>query len=318
MNNVHKIFANYRPISDPILALAQIARALAENKDYSVRAPPQSANEIGILTDAFNHMLAQISRRADELAAINAELEQFAYIASHDLKEPLRMVTMYMGLLERQLGPALQPQHRRFLDHAVGGAQRMLTLINDLLAFTRTNHVHEARSQVDLNLVMNEVLTTYQGSIAESHATITLQDLPNVYAERTKIALVFQNLIGNALKFHRADSLPRISIRARTDADMVVISVTDNGIGIDPAYHRQIFDVFQRLHTRDEFPGNGMGLAICRKILEQHHGELTVVSKPGSGSTFEVSLPREAASPASGTVSSSPLPSLSTAAKEVV
>jgi signal transduction histidine kinase len=282
-----------RPISDPILALAKIAQAVAENKDYSVRAPPQGQNEIGVLTEAFNHMLAQISRRAEELAAINAELEQFAYIASHDLKEPLRMVTQYMDILERQLGPTLSPPHRRFLGFAVDGAQRMQTLINDLLSYTRTNHVHEPRKEVDLQQVIQEVLTTFQERIDECHALVSVAELPKVHGERTKLALVFQNLIGNALKFHLPDKVPRIDITAVDGPESVVVAVRDNGIGINPTFHKQIFDVFQRLHGRDEYPGNGMGLAICRKILEQHHGQLTVESNVGAGSTFLVSLPRE-------------------------
>ncbi|MBA2482511.1 MAG: HAMP domain-containing protein [Planctomycetes bacterium] len=281
-----------RPISEPILALARTARAVAEQRDYTVRAPKlEAANELGMLTDAFNHMLAQIAKHADDLAATNAELEQFAYIASHDLKEPLRMVTQYMGIVERQLGPTLTPKHQRFIAYAVEGAMRMQTLINDLLAFTRTSHLQEHHQPVELNQVVTEVLTTFQDSIHQAKATVQTGPLPVVAGERTKLAIVFQNLIGNALKFQAQDRQPVIDISAERAGDDWNISITDNGIGIDRQHHEQIFAVFQRLHGRDEYPGNGMGLAICRKIIEQHHGALTVESEVGRGSRFVLRLP---------------------------
>ncbi len=281
-----------RPISEPILALAEIARAVAEKKDYSVRAPTHGGTgELAMLTDAFNHMLAQIARRADELAATNAELEQFAYVASHDLKEPLRMVTQYMGLIERQLGANLSDQHRRFLHFAVDGATRMQTLINDLMSFTRTSHVQENHLPVDLTQVVNEVLATFQERISETRATMRIGELPTISGERTKLALVFQNLIGNALKFHAKDRDPVIDVTSKRIGSDWVISIADNGIGIDPAYRQQIFAVFQRLHGRDEYPGNGMGLAICRKIVDQHHGELWVESRAAGGSVFMLRIP---------------------------
>jgi signal transduction histidine kinase len=283
-----------RPISEPILALARTARAVAEQRDYSVRAPQLSgANELVMLTDAFNHMLSQIAKRADELAATNAEPEQFAYIASHDLKEPLRMVTQYMGIIERQLGPTLEPKHQRFLEYAVEGATRMQTLINDLLAFTRTSHVEESRQPVDLDQVVAEVLATFKDAIDRARATVRVGSLPVVTGERTKLAIAMQNLVGNALKFHAPERPPVIDIAAERDGDRWAISVRDNGIGIDPRHHEQIFAVFQRLHGRDEYPGNGMGLAICRKIIEQHHGALWVESELGRGTRFIIRLPVE-------------------------
>jgi signal transduction histidine kinase len=281
-----------RPISEPILALARTARAVAEHRDYSVRAPEMNgSSELATLTDAFNHMLAQIAKRADDLAATNAELEQFAYIASHDLKEPLRMVTQYMGIIERQLRPTLSSKHQRYIEHAVDGAMRMQTLINDLLAFTRTSRLEENHQPVDLRQVIDEVLSTFQDIIYQSKATVEIGPLPVVSGARTKLAIVFQNLIGNALKFHAADRPPVIGVSAERQGDTWAISVSDNGIGIDPAHHEQIFAVFHRLHRREEYPGNGMGLAICRKIIEQHHGSLTVDSAIGRGSRFIVRLP---------------------------
>ncbi|MBA3708326.1 MAG: HAMP domain-containing protein [Planctomycetes bacterium] len=283
-----------RPISEPILVLAQLAKIVAERKDYTVRAPPQGTNEIGLLTDAFNHMLSQIARHADDLASTNAELQQFAYVASHDLREPLRMVTVYMGILERQLGDDLTDQQRQFLDFAVTGARRMQTLISDLLAFTKTSHSHGSSEAIDLNIVVQEVLTTLRDQIETAKAVVEVGPLPTVAGTRTKLALLFQNLIGNGLKFHPEGKTPRVSISSRKDGPMWEIAVADNGIGIDPEYQNQIFAVFQRLHGREEYPGNGMGLAICRKIVEQHHGQLQVRSQLGQGATFLIRLPNEA------------------------
>ncbi len=280
-----------RPISGPILSLADVARLVAERNDYSLRAPPGGRDELGRLTEDFNHMLEQISKHADHLAAINAELEQFAYITSHDLKEPLRMVTLYMGILDRQLGPKLDDKQREYLGYAVQGAGRMQTLIADLLAFTRTSQIIESHQPVDLNQVLQEVRATFQLQIQQLGAKLEVGDLPTIYGERTKLALVFQNLIGNALKFHAQDQSPEISVSARPIGNEYDIMVKDNVIGITPAYLELIFGVFQRLHGREQYPGNGMGLAISRKIVEQHHGHLRVVSKEGEGATFIVRLP---------------------------
>ncbi|MBA2482543.1 MAG: GAF domain-containing protein [Planctomycetes bacterium] len=233
----------------------------------------------------------EAAQRAEALAATNAELQQFAYVASHDLKEPLRMVTQYMDILDRKLGPNLSPEHRRFLAFAVDGATRMQALITDLLAFTSAGRDERMSEEVDLQAVIQEVMLVFAEQIAATKASVSIDPLPTLPGSRTRLALVLQNLIGNALKFIARDRPPQIAVSAARRGETWEISVQDNGIGIEPAYHQKVFEVFQRLHARGEYPGTGMGLAICRKIIEQHHGELLVESELGWGSRFILRLP---------------------------
>ncbi|MBA3683687.1 MAG: HAMP domain-containing protein [Planctomycetes bacterium] len=287
-----------RYVSQPILSLADVARTVAERKDYTVRAPPQGGNEVGVLTDAFNHMLTEIydqnqrlKRQAEELTRSNAELEQFTYVSSHDLKEPLRMVTMYMSLLERRYGASMPPEAVVFLHEATAGGERAQQLIDDILSYSRVDRPGVGRGPVALDVVVAEALANNRAEIDRLRAEVVVKSsLPVVLGERPQLVQLFQNLIGNAVKFH-GDVPPRIEISAERAGKEWTLSVRDHGIGIAPHYQERIFDMFQRLHTREEYPGTGIGLSICRKIVVRHSGRLWVESEPGAGANFRFTLP---------------------------
>jgi signal transduction histidine kinase len=230
-----------------------------------------------------------LGSKVEQLARSNAELEQFAYIASHDLQEPLRMVAAYTQLLGERYRGKLDENADKFIGYASEGALRMQTLIQDLLAFSRVGRNANA-AEVDCQAVMQEILQNLEPAIKDSGAVITHASLPAVWAERSEITQLLQNLIGNAIKFRGSES-PRIFVQAeKTDAQWL-FSVTDNGIGIAPEHAENIFVVFQRLHTRAEYSGNGIGLSICKKIVERTGGKIWVESEAGHGSVFKFTLP---------------------------
>ena len=231
-----------------------------------------------------------LARKVDELARSNADLEQFAYVASHDLQEQLRMVTAYTQLLSERYAGKLDENADKYLGYASEGAQRMQILIQDLLAFSRVGRNGSNYSSVDCNEVMAEVLKTLAPTIQESGAVVTPSELPRVWSDRTQVTQILQNLIGNAIKF-RDKEAPKVSISAEKAGAYWQFSVRDNGIGIAPEYAENIFVVFQRLHARTEYPGNGIGLAICKKIVERNGGKIWFESQPGSGATFKFTLP---------------------------
>jgi signal transduction histidine kinase len=231
-----------------------------------------------------------LAKKAEELARSNADLEQFAYVASHDLQEPLRMVTAYTQLLGERYRGKLDDNADKFIGYASEGALRMQVLIQDLLAFSRVGRKESAGGSVDCELVMEEVLQTLASAIQESGAVVTYANLPAVWADRTQMAQVFQNLIGNAIKF-RGKEPSLISVQAERSDQQWQFSVSDNGIGIAAEHAENIFVVFQRLHARTEYPGNGIGLAICKKIIERYGGRIWVESQAGSGSIFKFTLP---------------------------
>jgi len=251
-----------------------IRRALREKDERSLR----------------QHVEEDLARKVDELARSNADLEQFAYVASHDLQEPLRMVTAYTQLLSERYRGKLDENADKYIGYASEGAQRMQVLIQDLLAFSRVGRNGVATGSVDCNAVMAEVLQTLAPAIHESGAVVTYDALPSVWADRTQLAQVFQNLVGNAIKF-RGKEPPVVSVLAEKNPQRWQFSVSDNGIGIAPEFAENIFVVFQRLHARTEYPGNGIGLAICKKIVERNGGRIWVESQPGSGCSFKFTLP---------------------------
>jgi signal transduction histidine kinase len=232
-----------------------------------------------------------LARKVDELARSNADLEQFAYVASHDLQEPLRMVAAYTQLLAERYRGKLDENADKFIGYASEGAIRMQVLIQDLLAFSRVGR-KEACESVDCNAVIKEALQILTSAIQESGAVVTHGELPEVWADRTQVAQVFQNLIGNAIKFHGKEA-PLVSVQAEKQEQRWLFTVSDNGIGIAPEYAENIFVVFQRLHARTEYPGNGIGLAICKKIVERYGGRIWVDSQAGSGSTFKFTMPMQ-------------------------
>ena len=224
-----------------------------------------------------------------ELLRSNHELEQFAYIASHDLREPLRMVISFTQLLAQRYQEQLDEEADTIIGFAVDGAKRMEVLIEDLLLFSRLGKQNVTFEMIDCNLVLEKVLSNLQMSIQEAEATIIIKPLPQVVGDEIQLAQLFQNLISNAL-IYRRESHVRIEISATSQPQGWLFSVKDNGIGIDSHSTRRIFDVFQRLHPKDKYSGTGIGLAICKKIVERHGGSIWVESKLGSGSDFKFTL----------------------------
>jgi PAS domain S-box-containing protein len=234
-------------------------------------------------------MARALAQTAENLAKSNAELEQFAYVASHDLQEPLRMVASYVQLIAQRYQGRLDSDADEFIGFAVDGASRMKTLINDLLKYSRAGRGDDF-IRVDTRAALADALANLQLSIRETGATVTHDEMPEILGVAPQITELFQNLVGNAIKF-RGDQPPVIQVRARRLRDGWEFAVTDNGIGIAPEYKEKIFEIFRRLHGRGKYPGTGIGLAICRKIVIHHAGEISVDSTEGHGATFRFTLP---------------------------
>jgi len=230
-----------------------------------------------------------LARKVDELARSNAELEQFAYIASHDLQEPLRMVAAYTQLLGERYRGRLDENADKYIGYACEGALRMQTLVRDLLAFSRVGRDGAACGRVDCDAAMEVALLGLGSAMQESGAVVTHAVLPVVWADRSQVTQIFQNLIGNAIKFHGKEP-PAISVQAEKAGEQWLFSVSDNGIGIAPEYAENIFVVFQRLHTRAKYAGNGIGLAICKKIIERGGGKIWVEPRADHGSVFKFTV----------------------------
>ena len=227
---------------------------------------------------------------AKNLERSNKALQEFAYVASHDLQEPLRMVSSYLQLLERRYKSQLDDDADKFIGYAVDGAIRMKTLINDLLAYSRITTRGKPIEWTNCEQVLTEAIANLEVPIRENEAQITHGPLPNVMSDSGQLRQVFQNLIGNALKY-RGEETPQIYVEAERNHNVWQFSVRDNGIGIDPQFAQRVFVIFQRLHTRDEYPGTGIGLAICKRIVERHGGTIWVESQIGQGATFSFTIP---------------------------
>lgn len=304
-NEQGEIFAGM-VMSQDITLYKQAERILRQARDLlemRVRERTQALTEANAALQAeiSDRRLAEqhLEKLADELKRSNQELEQFAYIASHDLQEPLRAVTGYTQLLELEYRDNLDETAQDYMNFIVDGAGRMQQLIQDLLAYSRVGTRAGEFAPVDCNAVVEQVLKNLQVAIAHDRATVTCDPLPVVMANKTQLLQLFQNLISNALKFRR-EELPQVRIWAQSSDRAWLFQVRDNGIGIKPRYQERIFEIFKRLHTRREFPGTGIGLAICKKIVERHGGRIWVESQPGVGTTFCFTLPE--------TPSSLPLP----------
>ena len=237
-----------------------------------------------------------LAAKVQELARSNAELEQYAYIASHDLQEPLRMISSYTQLLKRRYSGRLDRNADEFIDYAIDGAHRMQELIQDLLALSRLGTRGGQFQPTSADEAVVKALSNLRASIVESAAEITREGLPNLVADSGQLVQLFQNLIGNAVKFRNGDA-PRVHIQAKETQAHWQFSVADNGIGMDPQFADRVFQIFQRLHSRDQYPGTGIGLALCKKIVERHGGTIWFDSAPGAGTTFYFTIPKSIPGP---------------------
>jgi signal transduction histidine kinase len=323
---VTSLAGSYLLLMRPLNNLTNATRRLGEG-DLSIRAKTYGITEFDSVADSFNRMASELGKRdallattnsqleatnadltreieerkqmADDLKQFtvqlersNQELEQFAYVASHDLQEPLRVVAGYLQLLERRYKGRLDQDADEFIAFAVDAAKRMQALINDLLAYSRVGRKMKPMEPTDCNQVVAQALKNLRMTIEEFGAVVEVGDLPTVAGDAGQLTLVFQNLIGNAIKF-RGETPPVVRIQAKSCPKEWEFSVQDNGIGIDMQYSKRIFLIFQRLHTREEYPGTGIGLAICQKIIERHGGRVWLESQPGQGSTFFFTIPSE-------------------------
>lgn len=234
---------------------------------------------------------SRLKKRAEELINSNVELERFAYVASHDLQEPLRMVTSFLQLFKKRYEGKIDETADQYIHFAVDGAERMKKLIMDLLEYSRVGSNPKRNEEVDLNSVLQELKEVFHRSSEETGAIINVDTMPVIKGNRTLLFQLFQNLVSNAIKYH-GNEAPQIDISSVEEEDHYLFEVKDNGIGIDPAFHDKIFIIFHRLHSRSEYSGTGIGLAICRKIVELHNGKIWVESEPGKGSKFFFTIPK--------------------------
>jgi signal transduction histidine kinase len=292
-----------RGVSEPLALLGRQVRIVARGK-FSATVEGQGPRDVAALAADVDSMRRRILHELEalrmanehldvqkrELARSNTELEQFAYVASHDLQEPIRKVASFTQLLQRRYGGQLDERADEYIAFAVDGAKRMQTLINDLLAFSRVGRIQDEHAVVNLGESLSDALAGLSTLIEESGATINAGELPSVRGEPALLSLVFQNLVGNALKF-RGERRPVVSIRANRDGENWRVSVADNGIGIDPQYAERIFVIFQRLHSKERYEGTGIGLAMCRKIVEYHGGRIWLDREVQEGTTLHFTLP---------------------------
>jgi light-regulated signal transduction histidine kinase (bacteriophytochrome)/HAMP domain-containing protein len=299
-----------RTITKPLRELDIGTQALAAG-DFQHRVNVRGSDELAHLAQAFNHSAQELARlfeevrheranaeaahtalkqRAQELARASADLQQFAYSASHDLQEPLRVIALYSQLLHRRYSGQLDHSAEDYIGYIFRGALHLEQLIKDLLAYTQTGAAADQTvSSTDVSVVLERVVRMLEVTIRDQHCRIIARSLPDVKAHEFHVQQILQNLIANAIRY-RAESAPEICITAERTADQWLFSVRDNGIGIDPQYAKQIFGIFKRLHGQ-KYPGTGIGLAICQKIVEGYGGRIWVESKLGQGATFRFTLP---------------------------
>lgn len=250
-------------------------------------------NAVGIIRDTSERKKIEklLKERTEALEKSNKELEEFAYIASHDLQEPLRMISSYVQLLERRYKNKLDQDANDFISYAVEGSARMKALINDLLAYSRVGTKGKEFAKTNISDILKKVLQNLQIALEENKVEISIGPMPVIMADDTQMIQLFQNLIGNAIKFKNKNP-PKISIDCKEKNGNYIFSVSDNGIGIEKEYYDRIFMIFQRLHTRDKYPGTGIGLAVCKKIVERHGGSIWLESEVGKGTIFYFSIPK--------------------------
>ncbi|MCB0836193.1 MAG: GHKL domain-containing protein [Bacteroidetes bacterium] len=268
-------------ISNLILNLSRELVLITEEKSQVIQTQKESLEQT-------------VSERTEALQKKNEELKQFAYTTSHDLKEPLRMISGFLGLIQLHLKKNYpeDPEIEEYLKYAIEGSKRMTDLINGLLTYSRINTHQSSLTKVDLNEVVSATMATLKFAIEESEATIHSQQLPTITADKNQMVQLFQNLLENALKYHKESIPPKIEINHKISPRKVTICIKDNGVGITPEFHERIFHIFYRLPVEKTKKGTGIGLTICKKIVERHNGKIWVESKPGEGSTFCFTLPK--------------------------
>ena len=290
----HYLETGEGPVLEQRLELTAINRAEVEFPVELTIWPLDT--ESGISFNAFVHDISrrkqdeeELCRFAEQLQQSNRDLEQYAYVASHDLQEPLRSVISFLQLLERKYRANLPQQAKEYIDFAVTGGRQMKTLITALLAYSRIGSRTLPFSRVDLNEVLGEVRELFREKPTRE-AQIEWTELPKVWGDRSQLVQLFQNLVGNALKFRKPECEPRVRVEAERQQEHWQLSVSDNGIGIEPEYLEKIFVIFQRLHTREVYPGAGIGLSLSKRIVERHNGVIWVESQKDEGSTFRFTL----------------------------
>lgn len=296
-------------ISNPILALAETAKVVSKKRDYSVRAVKTSNDELGSLTDAFNHMLVRIeeqnkslskfnqkleqkvSERTLELETVNRELEAFSYSVSHDLRAPLRAINAYSGIIEEEYDAQLDDEMKRLLGIIKDNAKRMGTLIDDLLAFSRLGRKEIAKTLVDFNQLVNKALQNLDAD-SKRKVQISVGYLKPAYGDPALLYQVFENLISNAIKYSAKKTTPEVNIGFWENEEEYIYYVKDNGAGFNMEYAHKLFGIFQRLHNSQEFEGTGVGLAIVQRIIIKHEGRVWAEAQVDKGATFYFSLPK--------------------------
>jgi chemotaxis family two-component system sensor kinase Cph1 len=295
--SIFTVYALYKaiPFIYKLRTLEELEAEIEERKKAEAEARNQEVMKIAaekMLAKKAEYMVQlnklnkDLQKQARTLAISNAELEQFAYVASHDLQEPLRMIASFMFQLEKKYSDVVDDRGRQYIRFAVDGAKRMREIILDLLDFSRVGKMEDDLEEVNLNKLINEILVLHRRQIEEVRAAIHVENLPTFQTYKTPMRQVFQNLLSNALKYHKPDEAPVINISSKETKTHFQFAVKDNGIGIAPEYFDKIFIIFQRLHSKDEFSGTGMGLAIAKKIAENLGGKMWVESADGKGSTF--------------------------------
>ena len=282
-----KLVVHFEDYYDPMKKWYEISVYPSEN-GLSIYFKDVTQRKLSEIT--MSELNESLQKKAKELVISNTELEQFAYVASHDLQEPLRMITSFLSQLEKKYAGTLDEKGKKYIHYAVDGAKRMRQIILDLLEFSRVGKTNESKEQLDLNVLLGDILILFRKKIEEKRAIITVEDLPTIHAFKAPLRQIFQNLISNALKYSQDNKPVRILIKATEMQYHWEFSISDNGIGIEEEYFDKIFIIFQRLHNKDEFSGTGMGLAVTKKIIENMGGKIWVQSKEHEGSTFQFTI----------------------------
>lgn len=253
--------------------------------------PAPGAQEKGHGVGVIATDITESKRAQEKLTQSNSELEKFAYMASHDLKEPIRMISTYLGVFTQRYSNGIDEKGKQYLTYACDGAKRLSGLVDSLLRYSRLGEEKMEVSQVELSTVVSETLANLKQLVLETKAEIRWDRLPVVAGDRVQLSLLFQNLLSNAIKFRQQETPPKISILAEKQHSATIVAIKDNGIGIETRERDRIFEIFRRAHSRAEFPGDGIGLASCKRIVEGHGGKIWVESQVGQGSTFYFSIP---------------------------